>query len=267
MLPSAKTQLSRQALIPSTDILAPDLESAASNLGFLADAFEPFLHDIEIARILEPLQAEIFLSTLPEIGLERYLIQNHDIWVGIVFFRGVTDPESLRHWFAGLDNGWQYVDLKRRVEQSLAQVRDEALQRFVIGALLIVGLLGVGLRSWKRGLKVSAPPLLAALVTAAVLVSVGESLSLFHLVSLLLVVGLGLDYALFFHYFGGKDDNWWRARRALIVCALSTIAVFGSLATSPLPVLGAIGVTVALGSFLAWFFAFLMSPSQSAVTQ
>lgn len=261
LLPSARTQTLRRTLLPSVDTLVADLESAASNRGFLADAFEPFLRDIEIARTLEPLGADAFLSVLPEVGLQRHLIRSDDGWVGIVSFRGVTDPEYLRHWFAGREDGWQYVDLKKEVEQRLAHVRDEALQRFVIGALLIVGVLGAGLRSLRRGLKVSAPALLSALVTAAALVALGESLSLFHLVSLLLVVGLGLDYALFFHSFGGESDNWWGARRALIICVLSTMAVFGTLATSPLPVLNAIGVTVALGAFFAWVFALLVSQS------
>jgi predicted exporter len=267
LLPSARTQMLRRTLLPPDDTLVADLESAASNRGFLADAFEPFLRDIEIARTLEPLRADAFLSVFPEIGLQRHLIRSDDGWVGIVSFRGVTDPEYLRNWFAGRDDGWQYVDLKRRVEQSLVHVRDEALQRFVIGAFLIVALLGAGLRSPRRGLKVAGPALLAALVTAAVLVALGESLSLFHLVSLLLVVGLGLDYALFFHSFGGESEHRWRARRALIVCALSTMVVFGTLATSPLPVLKAIGVTVALGAFFAWVFALLMSQSRNAVAR
>ena len=38
----------------------------------------------------------------------------------------------------------------------------------------------------------------AVLLTAAALVAVGEKLTIFHLVSLLLVVGVGLNYALFF---------------------------------------------------------------------
>lgn len=259
LLPSASTQMLRRSSLPAAEILAADLESAASKLGFRASAFEPFLRDMEVARTLEPLRADALPSGWPETGLERYLTRSDEGWTATVTFRGVTDPEYLMHWFAARDDGWHYVDLKWQVEQTLEQIRDEGLQRFFVGALFIVGMLSVGLRSLRRGLKVSTPALLAALVTAAVLVSAGESLSLFHLVSLLLVVGLGLDYALFFHSFSGESDRSWQARRALIICALSTIAVFGTLATSPLPVLEAIGVTVALGASLAWVFALLMS--------
>lgn len=265
VIPSASTQMLRRSSLPSADRLVADLESAASKLGFRAEAFAPFLHDMEIARTLEPLRPDAVLSGWPESGLERYLIRGDEGWTGTVTFRGVTDPEYLMHWFAGQNDGWHYADLKKRVEETLGYVRDEALQRFFIGALVIVGMLGVGLRSLRRGLKVSGPALLAAVVTAAVLVALGESLSLFHLVSLLLVVGLGLDYAIFFHSFGGENDTSWLARRALIVCAWSTIAVFGTLATSPLPVLEAIGLTVALGASFAWVFALSMSQRRDAV--
>ena len=71
-------------------------------------------------------------------------------------------------------------------------------------------------------------------IDVAILRLTGELLSLFHLVSLLLVVGISIDYGLFFSR--GDTDAGMRGRtfHGLMVCMLSTVSVFGILATSRL---------------------------------
>ena len=76
-------------------------------------------------------------------------------------------------------------------------------------------------------------------------------LSVFHLVALLLVLGIGLNYALFFERVAADVEERSRTRLALAVCSTSTIVTFGFLALSSTPVLHAIGSTVALGAVLA----------------
>jgi len=75
----------------------------------------------------------------------------------------------------------------------------------------------------------------------------GVALSLFHLVALILAAGLGLDYALFFEHIEDDPAEQRRTLHSILVCSASTFIVFALLAASSLPVLRAIGVTVALG--------------------
>jgi predicted exporter len=77
--------------------------------------------------------------------------------------------------------------------------------------------------------------------------ALGERLSLFHLVSLLLVLGIGVDYGLFFSRPDADPDLRRRTLHALLVCCGSALTVFGMLSTSALPALRAIGLTVTLG--------------------
>jgi predicted hotdog family 3-hydroxylacyl-ACP dehydratase len=88
---------------------------------------------------------------------------------------------------------------------------------------------------------------LATLLVLAVLRASGASLSLFHLVALTLAAGLGLHYALFFERRVADAAEERRTLHATLVCVISAVLVFGLLATSTLPVLRAIGATVALG--------------------
>ena len=84
-------------------------------------------------------------------------------------------------------------------------------------------------------------------------------LNLFHLVSLVLAAGLGLDYALFFEHAGDDRDEQLRTLHAVIVCSLTTLLVFSLLALSSTPVLRAIGGTVALGVVFNFVLALLVA--------
>ena len=72
---------------------------------------------------------------------------------------------------------------------------------------------------------------------------------------LVLVGGLGLDYALFL----GRDEYTLQDRKnthhAVMVCSISTIATFGILGLSEIPVLRALGTTISIGALLSVFSA------------
>ena len=93
-----------------------------------------------------------------------------------------------------------------------------------------------------------------------VLRACGIPLSLFHLVSLTLAAGLGLHYALFFERRAGDEREDLRTLHATLVCVASALLVFGVLALSSVPVLRAIGLTVALGVAFHFTLSVLMAP-------
>ena len=71
----------------------------------------------------------------------------------------------------------------------------------------------------------------------------------------LLVLGIGLNYALFLEAAGLEPERRERVRQALALCVATTVLTFGLLAASATPVLRAIGATVALGALLALILA------------
>ena len=80
--------------------------------------------------------------------------------------------------------------------------RDRTIEVVVWGMLVIAGVLAAGLRSIRVLWPVLLPMVSALVVVAACINVLGESLSLFHVATFLLVIGLGLDYALFFNQIG-----------------------------------------------------------------
>ena len=97
--------------------------------------------------------------------------------------------------------------------------------------LCISVVLTVGLKSVSLLGPIMFPIMSALAVVAAVLNLSGESLSLFHVASFLLVIGLGLDYALFFNRLEGNEEGRLRTLYGLLVCSTTTILVFGVLAS------------------------------------
>jgi predicted exporter len=261
-LPSHKTQQARQASLPDRETLERNLTSAGKGLPFKPGLFQPFLDAIGKAKTQEPVDLQTFRGTASGLKLNSLLFMHEGRWVAVVPLRGVTDRQKFR----GLLTPWReqevsYLDLKEESNRMVSVYRDETLRLLGWGVLSIGLVLLVGLRASVTVLRVMLPIGSAIVVVAAVLHAVGERFSLFHLASFLLVIGLGLDYALFFNRRHGALAERGRTVYGLVVCSTTTILVFGVLSLSQIPVLRAIGLTTALGSLACLVFAALLAES------
>jgi predicted exporter len=133
----------------------------------------------------------------------------------------------------------------------------EALRLSLFGFAAIVVLLFVSLRSASRVVQVIGPLVLAVLVVMTSFALGGRALTILHLIGLLLVIAIGSNYALFFERESPGDDPDARARMlaSLLIANLTTVIAFGVLSFSTVPVLAALGSTVAPGTLLALLFS------------
>src|SRR5690606_16951368 len=258
-LPSAALQRARQAKLPDADTLRASLEQALEDSPFLPDAFEPFLEDVAAAREAPPLTVDDLAGTPLELAVGGLLVRGEGHATALVSLTGLEDPQALAS--AVENTGAQLLDLKQASESLVAQWRLRLLGALAVAALLLAGVVVVALRDRRRVLRVLAPMALTTLLILAVLRAFGVELNLFHLVSLILAPGLGLDYALFFDHAGDDRADQLRTLHAVIVCSLTTTLVFGLLALSSIPVLRAIGSTVALGVVFNFVLAVLVARS------
>jgi len=254
-LPSAQSQQRRQAELPDAATLAANLKLALEGLPFKPGLFAPFLDAIAAARTAAPLRPVDLSATLLGVRVGTLLFAGERGWTALLPLSGVRDARAVAAELPPLENGQvYYLDLRAETNRLVAGFREAALQRLAWGVALIVAVVWVGLRSWRRVAAALLPVLLALIFTVAALLALGERLSLFHLVSLLLVLGVGVDYGLFFSRPGADADLRRRTLHALLVCCGSALSVFGMLSISALPALRAIGLTVGLGvaaSFIA----------------
>ncbi len=249
-LPSLATQHARQARLPERAPLDAALAQAQRDLPFQPGLFAPFIDDVEKARALPLLTPQTF-STSPLGGrLQSMLTRREGRSVALATLSNVHDAESIAAQAGALGGNGERVsllDLKGASESLVASYRERIGQALLAALVLLTLAVAIAFRDIRRAWHVIAPMSLATLLVLAVLRASGVSLSLFHLIALTLAAGLGLHYALFFERRTGDIAEERRTLHATLVCVLSAVLVFGLLAASTLPVLRAIGLTVALG--------------------
>lgn len=265
-VPSRRLQQERQRALPEQAVLEKNLEAAQKGLPFAPGLFMPFVAAVDAARSQTPIDRDAFKRTMLGMKLESLMFSQQDRWVAVVPLRGVVDRQKLATMVAGWgDVSVSYVDLKEESNRLMTAYRDRTLQVLGWGTVAIAIALALGLRSVTLLWRVLAPIVCALIVVAAILRVSGESLSLFHVATFLLVIGLGLDYALFFNRPEGTEAERIRTIFGLFVCSTTTILVFGVLAFSKIPVLHAIGITAACGSLCCLLFAGLMAKQEGHV--
>jgi predicted exporter len=256
-LPSQATQRARQAKLPERKALQRTFNAAVAASPFEAGAFTGFIDDVEAARLAPPLTVRDLDGTPLATMLGGLLLERGDHATALVSLSGLQDPAAVAHVAAA--HGAQLLDLKQASESLVAEYRERVLWALALAALLLIATVWIALREPRRVLRVLAPMALTTLLILAALRGCGVELTLFHLVALILAAGLGLDYALFFDHAGDDRAEQLRTLHAVIVCSLTTLLVFALLALSSIPVLRAIGSTVALGVFANFVLALLVT--------
>jgi predicted exporter len=264
-LPSRRTQEARQAALPPRGVLEQRLAAAVAGSPFRAGSFAPFVDAVEHARAAPLLGYGDFAGTALAVKIRSLLFRNADGWNALALLRGVEAPSELAR--AASHHGQDFVDLEAQSDDLVDTYRDRALRFVGLGLAAILVLLRVALGTVARAAQVVAPVLAAVVLDVAALLWLGQKLSLFNLVALLLVVGVGLNYALFFARGHADEDERARTRRSLLVCAATTLSAFGCLATSSIPVLHEIGVTVGLGAAFSLLLAAVFARGPAARTR
>ncbi|HEV8260958.1 MAG TPA: MMPL family transporter [Burkholderiales bacterium] len=261
-LPSAAAQHARQRAIPDAKKLRRDLAKAAEGLPFRAGTFAPFVEEAQTAKRRPALVRADLRGTALALKLEALLAQRRAQWFAMLPLRGVADAAALERGLARFGpQGVVLLDLKRESDALYQGYRTRVLKFALLGAAAIALLLAAALRSLRRVREVLAPLAAAVIVTVAILIAGGDRLNIFHVVALLLVIGVGSNYTLFFEHSNTATASPERTVTSLLLCNISTVIGFGVIGFASTPVLSAIGSTVAIGAFLSLVFAAILSPA------
>lgn len=147
-----------------------------------------------------------------------------------------------------------FIDRGARISSLLGHYR--YLATWLLGAAYV---LAWAVLSWALGVRgaltVVFPPMLASIIVAFLYAITGWPFSLFNVMAMILLLGLGADYGIFLHMTGKH-----RASAMLAVGASAGINLlgFGLLALSATPALHSFGLTLALGLGLTFMLASLL---------
>jgi predicted exporter len=266
LLPSARTQQRRQQALPDQEPLRLAMQEALKGGRLKAQGFEAFLQAIEQAKNGPLLTLEHYRNTVIGRWLDAQIVRSPDgVHVLVLVQAGpgkAVSTEALRSSIAASTlEGVSVIDLKRDVEQLVADYRRQAMQAALAGSGLIILLLVLQLRQAKAVFSMLATLLSTVVLTAACVFLIKGELTVFNLVALLLVAGVASNYTLFFSTLSKDPEERQRASLSVMLAATSTFIGFAMLATSSTPVLAMIGLTVAIGAVLGVLTSMVFSPS------
>lgn len=250
VLPSAATQTRRAEALPEKKELQEAITKATADLPLRAEGLTPFVEDVAKSRQLDPLALEDLPPGPLRDWLEAHLHHHGDgSWSALLYLGGVDSPAELAD---SLPAG-RLIDLQQQANELATTYQHQAALHLGLGTALIALVLLLGTLSVRHGLQVLWIAGAAVGGTVGLLTGLGVTFSIFHTIALLLVIGLSIDYGLFAH----AGDQHERSLASVTVCAASSVAAFVILATAEIPLLQAIGMTVACGAALAWLLTTL----------
>ena len=260
LLPSRRTQQRRHdALVRFVGDEGAALAAAADDLGFTADAFAPFTERAVAASASADFLTPAVLRQDDDLQafVDAHLYQTADgEWKTLAFLRGIADLGAVRGAVAGVSAAAaELVDLRQSSTSLVADFRQRLLAVLGIALIVIAATVYLSTRNASRTAWVVGTVATALLAAACVAAYARGGMSPFDLMALALVAGLSLDYALFYSKAPQDDRDATDTGNAVLVCALSSLLVFGILALSSIPVLAGIGSTVATGVLAAFLLA------------
>ena len=250
-IPEYATQKHNEAVYREALATRPELLSAA---GFSARYVNAFQHELLAQKDHLLKMAE--LSTALGSAGQSYAMYDRRGVATQVRLLGLKDADAIRK-LATQRPGWRFVDRINDLQRALSQLRERALWFLGLSYLLVLLLLRFA-HPWRKVLGIVCNPLLASLVCVLGVVAIGHSLSLFHVLGLYLVLGLGVDYSIFMASSAAEDR---RTLLAVVVSALTSILAFGLLAFSSTPFVAQFGTTMLVGCSVSVLLAMMENKS------
>ncbi|HEY4182506.1 MAG TPA: MMPL family transporter [Kofleriaceae bacterium] len=250
LLPTREEQLARFAAAKAAE---PRIRAAMTELGIVPDEFAPFW-----ATLAAPAPKLLTLADVRKSPLAPVLtawVPAYATPVALIPLVGVTNLAALR---ARVTSATIIVPATT-IQEVFGNVRERTLGASGLGLIIIFLLLAVRYRSARKAMVALAPALLACAATVGFLIAIGDALNILHVMSLLLVVSLGVDFGIFFVDTNSTLEEAARTMVSIITASITTILSFGLLGVSQSPGLAAIGVTVTAGVTFSLVFCFLMA--------
>lgn len=171
----------------------------------------------------------------------------------IVMLNGINDYAAL----ASIRDlpGVQFVDPVRDLSAVFGDYRQQA-QWLALSATLVLAIVLAWRYGWRALPGMLGPVLLSLASTLLLLQLCGVMINLFSIMALFLILGIGVDYAIFYRESYAGDSS---VAVAVCLCMITTALSFGLLGLSQTPVIRSFGLTVLFGVITSFIFSTLLT--------
>lgn len=217
-----------------------DYNQDIAKIGIKQLMFEHYISPLKLSPP-QSLSPSKFSQALGQSG--QFLWQSNDNYFSaIIRFKKLSDS-SHPIQLAKKYNGAYWVDIPTQLEDSLNALQYKALLYLVLGYLLIFIIMLTCFNKTEAG-TIILIPILSSLFTVLILSLAQIPLSLFHVLALYLILGLGIDYSVFM---STQHAQAQKTYSGVIVSAITSALAFGLLMLSTTPFIHQFGTTVMLG--------------------
>ncbi len=190
-----------------------------------------------------------FIKNLPNGWKELLHVADDGLITGRVMINGTLDINEIENY-----PGMTYVDPIHEYSSLFASYR--AVMMILVGTLLATFALIISIyQGIRASITVTLPVILSILTTVGIIGIIGCGFSMFHAMGLILVLCIGIDYALFLYW--RKPDEKELLLLGNTLAAITTILSFGLLALSATTAVYSFGMTVFFGIVLNFFITTL----------
>jgi predicted exporter len=228
------------------------LDAAFTRAGFRPGSFAPWSNylaapppPLTLADLRASELGPLVSSLVFELG-ERTAV--------ITYLRGLRDSAALEAALSDMPDVF-FFEQRTFLNAIYARFRDQTLRLIALGSVAVFGLLLAHYRNARHAAAAFLPSLLVPIIVLSLLALFGVQANLLHAVSLLLVMGMGVDYGIFIVDSALHEEEIGPTLVSCLLCCLTTILSFGTLALSSQPPLRAIGVTTGVGITFALVLA------------
>lgn len=242
-------QLVQQVLLSN----AEEVTRALKNLGFAPAIGIQLLKDV--AHFPPPLTPEQWLSSPASEGFRNLWIgKTQNGFASAAMVGGVQESGVLEKSLAELP-GVRYFDQVKEFSNILKRYRMKSIVLVGIATVLACVLLMV---RYGRvgGIVTNLPPVIGLLLTFSLFGWLRQPVNIFHAVGAVLVLAMGVDYAIFFSECRRTPDLLNGALLSVSLSAATTLVSFGLLCFCSTPAVAAVGQTI----FSGLFISFVLSP-------
>ncbi len=253
LLPSVASQRASFARLTEDASLPARLDAALEAEGFVPDGFAPFAEALRAGPPTPLTWEELSGSALGEL-VAPFRVDLDGGGVAFVTLTRGADVDALERRLDGLD-GVRVLDRARLMQDAYGRFRQRTIELVGVGLLGVFLMVLLRYRSLALALAAFAPAVLAAATALASLVLAGYDAGLMHLVALLLVLSMGVDYGVFMVESRTHGEGPATTVVSLLVACVSTVLSFGLLAMSANPALRALGLVTGVGVGLSLLLA------------
>lgn len=243
------------------DALRQTLQTLGSELGFRAEAFDPFWKNL--AQTPPPLSLDLFRDTPLEQALnERVALGTNDQAISsLITLKDRSQLEKLRQQMPGI------IVLDRKdFADHIASLGKSWLHHFTFWTGIIVAVI-VLLTLGSFGLLVAVGlPLVIGLVwTFGLMGWLGLPIDMMNCVFVIFIIGVSEDYSVFMvtsklSQWRGESENLGTTSASVLISTLTTVFGFAVLVFAQHPVLFSMGTTVLIGMLSAFVATLVLTP-------